>query len=138
MHASRLFRTCLAATALVAAVSTAGGTAFAGDDTSKPATGKPPQVKLDPKQFAVPQVSVDADKFTSDTASGDKKGLAIPDTIDLGDSRLSLDAGGDKTGSGPRAGIDAADPAGLNPNLPQRKQSPIVPYVGFTLSKPTD
>ena len=138
MHAARTFRSCIAA-ALLASALVAGGTALAGDAASKPAgAAATPQVTLDPEQLVVPRPSDDVSKFTPDTPGEDKAGLAIPNKIDLGTSQLRFDADRKAIDTGPRVGIDAVDPTVLNPNLPQRKQSPMEPYVGFTLSKPTN
>jgi len=132
---ARFFHVSLAGAVLLAAA-LAGGAALAGDAESKPAAeAVPPSVTFDPKQFVVPQLGESIGNFTAGTSGEQKSGIAIPNKIDLGPSQLRFDAG--RKDPIPRVGIDAADPTVLNPNLPQQKDSPLTPYVGFTLSTPT-
>jgi hypothetical protein len=64
--------------------------------------------------------------------------LELPTQLNLGNSQLRLDTNRKEIDPIPRIGIDAADPAVLNPNLPQEKASPLKPgYFGFTITTPT-
>jgi hypothetical protein len=126
------FRSILAAAALVAL----GCPALAGGTAAKPTKAdEAPAVTLDPKQFIVPDVSDEARKFMSKQPGGNSPAFSMPQ-IDLGDSQLSLETDRDAIDGGPRVGIEKFDPTVLNPNLPQQKESPLQPYVGFKLSTP--
>ena len=62
--------------------------------------------------------------------------LKLPDHIDFGTSQLRLDT--EHKDPIPRVGIDAVDPAILNPGLAQSQDTKLTPkYFGFTLSTPT-
>lgn len=137
MHAARFIRFAVAAAALFAPT-LLGSTALAGSSASKPASpDAAPHLIFDPKQFVVPQASGDTNRFTPKISGEDKPAFAMP-KIDLGTSQLHLDTDRKAIDTGPRVGIEPADPAALNPNLGQRKEPPLDPYVGFTLSTPME
>jgi hypothetical protein len=126
------FRLTVAAAALVAL----GGPALAGGTAAEPTTADDAAaVTIDPRQFIVPDVSDDARKFMSKKPGENSPAFSTPQ-IDLGASQLSLETDRDAIDSGPRVGIEKIDPTVLNPNLPQQKESPLQPYVGFKLSTP--
>ncbi len=137
MHANCFFRlTAVAAT--LAAHALLGGAALAGDTATKPApAGASPQVTFDPKQFVLPNVSDDASTFTPKGLADDEPAFSMPQ-IDLGTSQLSVETNRNAINNGPRVGIEKIDPTVLNPNLPQHKESPLQPFVGFKLSTPME
>jgi hypothetical protein len=112
------------------------------------ASAPPPQFEpasaaaplLDPDLFKFPHSSsnYDSSKFKLDKYQKESPGVTLPNRIDLGASTLRLDTDRSAVNNGPRVGIEAVDPAQLNPGIPTRKDSPLTPnYFGLTFTAPT-
>ena len=122
------------AVTLVAAFS-ASPAAMAQSSKNTTVKTAPATPTLDPNLFNVPP-NYDLGTFDPHHDSQGSAGFSLPDTIDLGKSRLRFDTS--RQDDIPKGGLDNSDTSPLKAGIPSRDKSNLPPsYFGFTLTTPT-